>query len=463
MSARERLDRRSAGLGSAAPVRMVHLGLGNFFRAHQAWYTDRAPDGKAWGIAAFSGRSAVLADRLTAQNGLYSLITRAGDGDSAELVAAVSRAHPGPDTASLVGYLADPAVTVVSLTVTEAGYHRGPDGRLDRQATDVLADVAALQRGGSSPLRTMPARLVAGLLARRAAGDGPLAVVPCDNLPENGRVAATVVVDFAELVDPSLSAWIERKVSFVTTMVDRITPATTDDDITVAAALTGLSDCAPVVTEPFTEWVLCGEFPGGRPSWEAAGARFVADIVPFEQRKLWLLNGGHSLLAYAGGARGHTTVAEAVGDAACRAWLEQWWDEAARHLTLPAADVADYRSALVERFNNPRIRHLLAQIAADGSQKIPVRAVPVIRRERAAGRLPSGAIRMVAAWINHLRGAGVPVKDADDRVVGLAAGTLEAAVARIVGFLDPALVSDQPLTHAVTRACRSLAGDRPGA
>ncbi len=356
------------------------------------------------------------------------LITRAADGDTAEIISTISRAHPGPDTAALAGYLADPAVVVVTLTVTEAGYLRGPDGRLDRQAPDVVFDASALRGGDNSVLRTTPGRLVAGLLARRAAGGGPLAIVPCDNLPENGRVAATVVNEFASLVNPALATWIEHNVRFVTTMVDRITPATAERDIAAAAELTDLADAAPVVTEPFSEWVLSGEFPGGRPAWETAGARFVTDIVPFEERKLWLLNGAHSLLAYAAGARGHTTIAQAMDDPTCRSWLEQWWDEAAVHLTLPATDVTDYRNALVERFTDPRIRHLLAQIAADGSQKIPIRVVPVLRREREAGRLPAGAIRVVAAWVNHLRGAGAPVKDANDRVVELAKpGDLEAA------------------------------------
>ena len=438
-------------------MRIVHLGLGNFFRAHQAWYTAHATDGQDWGIAAFTGRSNELADDLSTQDGLYSLITRAADGDTAETIAAISRAHPGPDTAALVGYLADPAVVVVTLTVTEAGYRRGPDGRLDRAAPDVIADTEALRRADDSALRTTPGRLVAGLLARRAAGGGPLAVVPCDNLPENGAAAATVVTDFASMVDPSLGAWIEQNVRFVTTMVDRITPATADSDIAAAEELIGLADAAPVVTEPFSEWVLSGEFPGGRPAWETAGARFVTDIVPFEERKLWLLNGAHSLLAYGAGARGHTTIAEAMDDPTCRVWLEQWWDEAATHLTLPPGDVTDYRNALVERFTNPRIRHLLAQIAADGSQKIPIRVVPVLRRELAGGRIPAGAVRVVAAWINHLRGAGVPVKDADDRVVELAAGPLDEAVTRILDFLDPALTADQRLVDAVAASCTELA------
>jgi fructuronate reductase len=214
------------------------------------------------------------------------------------------------------------------------------------------------------------------------------------------------VLDFAALVEPALVPWIRDHVSFVSTMVDRITPRTTPSDVDTATSLAGFPDAVPVVTEPYSEWLLCGVFPSGRPAWEDAGARFVADVHPHEQRKLLLLNGGHSLLAYAGSARGHETIAAAVADPVCRAWLEQWWDEAVRHVPLPPAELADYRAALLERFANPRIRHTVAQIAADGSQKVPIRVLPVLRGERAAGRDAAGAVRVLAAWIAHLRGVG---------------------------------------------------------
>ena len=446
----------SARVGAAAPVRMVHLGLGNFFRAHQAWYTATAPDAPEWGIAAFTGRSAGLAEALTAQGGLYTLITRAADGDDAEIIGSISRAHPGPDTTALVNYLGDPRVAVVTLTVTEAGYLRGPDGHLTRNA-DVESDLASLRESEAPPLRTTAARLVAGLRRRRVAGAGPLALVPCDNVPDNGHALAVVVADFAEALDDDLATWIDHHVSFVTTMVDRITPATTDSDAPTAALLTGLVDAVPVVTEPFSEWVLAGDFPAGRPAWEQAGATFVEDISPFEQRKLWLLNGGHSLLAYAASPRGHETIAEAMSDPVCREWLEQWWAEAMRHLTLPMDQNAAYRRALITRFGNPAIRHLLAQIASDGSQKLPVRVIPVARSERAAGRLPLGATRIIAAWVNHLRGAGAPVKDtAADVVLPLAAGSLEDAVPALLGYLDSELGADTDLRAAVVGCCEEL-------
>jgi fructuronate reductase len=194
--------------------------------------------------------------------------------------------------------------------------------------------------------------------------------------------------------------------------------------------------------------VLNGDFPAGRPAWEAAGARFVDDITPHEQRKLWLLNGGHSLLAYAGGARGHHTVAEAVADPACRQWLDEWWDEAASYVPLPAPEIAAYRQALLQRWANPRIQHRLAQIATDGSQKVPGRILPVLRRQRAAGRMPAGAVRVLAAWIGHLRGAGVPVQDtAAERFV--AAATAAEPARAVLALIDPELADDDELIAAI--------------
>jgi len=196
--------------------------------------------------------------------------------------------------------------------------------------------------------------------------------------------------------------------------------------------------------------VLAGEFPAGRPGWDTAGATFTDDVGPFEQRKLWLLNGAHSLLAYAGSIRGHQTVAGAIADPACRGWVEQWWDEAAPYLAQPQPQVAAYRAALLERFGNRAIAHRLEQIAADGSQKLPIRVLPVLARERAAGRVPHGATRILAAWIAHLRGLGAPVTDAAaPRVVDAAAGPLPAAVAAVLEYLQPGLAADGDLVAAV--------------
>jgi fructuronate reductase len=281
--------------------------------------------------------------------------------------------------------------------------------------------------------------------------------VPCDNLPGNGAIAVRVLQDLAEMIDPGLKAWLAESVSTVTTIVDRITPRTNPEDAGTVAEATGVEDRCPVGTEPFSEWVLSGAFPGGRPRWEDAGATFTDDVAPFEHRKLWLLNGGHSLLAYVGSARGHSTVADAVADDPCRVWLEQWWSEASPHLTLPAADIAAYRAALLERFANPRIHHRLDQIAADGSQKLPVRILPVLRKERSAGRLPAGATLVLAAWVCHLRGVGASVNDVRaQEVVPLAAGPLSEGVGRVLEALDPALATDKEVVAAVLAQCEQL-------
>jgi fructuronate reductase len=442
---------RAAGDGRpAAPVRLVHLGLGNFFRAHQAAYTADAPDAARWGIAAFAGRSAAVARHLRAQDGLYTLITRADTGDRFHVIDSLVRAHGADEHDAWLGYLAAPATAALTLTVTEAAYLRNPGSGLDLTRSDLRAELTALRTDIAAPVRTVPARLVAGLAARRRAGAGPITVIPCDNLPRNGEVVRRVVGDLASALEPGLAGWIDATVSFVSTVVDRITPRAVDQDGQAVLAATARHDACPVVTEPYREWLLAGTFPAGRPDWPSAGARIVTDAEPFERRKLWLLNGAHSLLAYAGSIRGHRTVAEAVADATCRSWVEQWWDEATPHLGLPAADTDRYRAALAARFANRAIAHPLAQIAAEGSQKLPVRILPVLRRERARGVLPLGASRVLAAWVAHLRGHGAPITDADaERITALARGPLRSAAARVLAHLDAGLGEDAPLVAAV--------------
>ena len=438
-------------------MRLVHLGLGNFFRAHQAWYTAHADDAGGWGYAAFTGRSPDLATALTAQDCLYTLLTRAADGDTCELVRSLSAAHPAADHEGWLGYLRSPELAAVTITVTEAGYFLRPDGRLDVARPEIAADLAALRRDPAAPVRTAPARLVAGLLARRQADAGPLAIVPCDNLPSNGPLTGCVLTEFAELLDGSLAAWLAGNTTVVTTMVDRITPRATAADARIAADLTGFDDHCPVITEPFSDWVLSGDFRAGRPRWEDSGAIFTDDVLPFEERKIWLLNGAHSLLAYAGSIIGHATVADAVASETCMEWLSQWWGEASAHLRQPLAEVASYRAALLARFRNARMRDRLDRIAADGSQKLPVRMLPVLRAERTAGRLPPGACRVLAAWICHLRGLGAPVSDARaDELLPLARGQVAAAVRRVLGWLDAELADDRDLVALVTEQSEQL-------
>jgi fructuronate reductase len=358
------------------PVRVAHLGLGAFHRSHQAWYTQAANEaGGEWGIAAFTGRSPEAARMLAAQDAVYTLVERGPAADAFTPIDALSRVHDGADADTWRGTLADPEVAVLTLTITEAGY-----------------------RPGSAA----PARILDGLRARSAAGAGALAVVSCDNLPHNGRTLRDAVLTLA---DPGsdLAAWVEENVSFVSTMVDRITPATTDADRAAVRQAVGWDDAAPVVTEPFTEWVLAGAFPAGRPPWEAGGARFVDDVEPFERRKLWLLNAGHSLLAYHGLLRGLPTVAAAMADAAVRDELERLWAEQRTELPFDAPTVDAALAALRDRFANARIEHRLAQVAADGSQKLGPRILDPLRSRLAAGRDPGEAqLGVLAAWAAHL-------------------------------------------------------------
>jgi fructuronate reductase len=431
-----------------APVRVAHLGLGAFHRAHQAWYTERAnqTSGEQWGIESFTGRRPDLAVALTAQHDRYTLVVRAADGDTVSGISSIVRATDGLDGARWREVLADPAVGVLTLTITEAGYLRGG---LDSDPA-LLADLAALSADDGAAMVTAPARIVDGLRARRRSGAGPIAVVSCDNLSGNGDVARTVVLAVARRVDPGLADWIDATVSFVSSMVDRITPATTPDDVEAVRRLTGQDDALPVVTEPFTEWILSGAFPAGRPAWEAGGARFVERLEPFENRKLWLLNAAHSLLAYAAPPRGHATVDEAMADPWCRERVERLWAEAREVLELPAAELDDAVAALRERFGNGRIRHRLAQIASDGSQKLPQRVVEVQRRRLAAG-LPvgeSGALA-VAAWVRHL--AVFPGLDDDARI----AAALALIAPDLVGELTP------PVTRALAVSTHSNPEEAP--
>jgi fructuronate reductase len=448
-----RLSRSLLDTPAAPPVRIVHLGVGNFHRAHQAWYTAHSPDAGEWGIAAFTGRRSDTADALGPQDGLYTLITRSGEGDTFELIGALSAVHASTEHATYLDYLRRPEVAILTITVTEAGYVRGPDGRLDTSQDAIVSDAEALRSDPTGAVTSLPAKLLAGLVARRAAGSGAITILSCDNLPENGDATRTVVQDLAGLVDESMLSWINNHVDFATSMVDRITPATTDEDRALVEHTCGYVDAYPVPTEPFSEWVVSGRFPAGRPRWEEAGAKLVADVEPFEQRKLWLLNGSHSMLAYAGSIRGYATIDEAIADLQCKSWVEAFWGEASRHLTLPAADIADYRAALLTRYSNPRVRHQLGQIAADGSTKLAVRTLPTLHAERAAGRVPTGCATTLAAWVLHLRGLGAPVKDPGAATAEKAAnlGDLSEAVPAVLDVLDPGLGGDKDLVDAVLR------------
>ena len=454
---------RSLRPSAKAPVRIIHLGLGAFHRSHQAWYTHQAGDAADWGIAAFTGRRPDAALALAEQDGLYTVVNRADDGDSFAVVSSIVEAVDGADVQRLAELVAAPATAVVTLTITEAAYRLRADGQLDSTASDVAADLALLASGSGSPATPL-GRLVLALAARRSAGAGPLAVVCCDNLSNNGTVAHNAVVGMAGAWDAGLAGWIDANVSFVSTSVDRITPRTTAADMAAVQAACGYRDNSPVVAEPFSNWVLSGDFPAGRPRWEDAGAVFVTEIEPYENRKLWLLNGAHSLLAYAGQLRGHTTVAEALADPLCLQAVEKFWDEAEANLSGTEAIAAElqipaYRAALLSRFSNARIAHHLAQIAMDGSTKLRMRAVPVLQAERAAGRSGAAAALMIAAWMDYSAAS-----DAfqDPLAEDVAAANRLAGAERIralLALVDPALAADGTVVELIEDLCGTF-GER---
>jgi fructuronate reductase len=303
-------------------------------------------------------------------------------------------------------------VRIVSLTVTEKGYCHDPaTGALDEAHPDILRDLA----DPHAPV-TAPGLVVEALARRRAAGVAPFTVLTCDNLPANGEVVKRILDRFAALRDPGLGAWVAGEVACPSTMVDRITPATTAEDRAEIAGALGFTDCWPVVTEPFSQWVIEDRFPAGRPDFAAAGAELVADVAPYEAMKLRLLNGAHSSLAYLGYLAGHRFVAEAMGEPDFKRFVALQMEQVTPTLTLPpAADPAAYKAALVARFENPALRHRTWQIAMDGSQKLPQRLLGTIgdclRRD-----LPFGCLALgIAGWMRYVTGVDEEGREIDVR------------------------------------------------
>lgn len=379
---------------------IVHFGLGAFTRAHQAAYTDAAMGlgDSGWMITGVSLRSAEVAQQLNPQNGLYLIAERGGDGTRYRLGGAIRNVLTAPqDNHSVIAAIADPATRIISFTVTEKGYCRAADGSLD----PVLAGP-----GSFYPL------LTEGLRQRRAAGVCGVTLLSCDNLAQNGAVLERLMRQYLAAHAPDLADWFAAACTCPSTMVDRIVPATTEADRAAAAADTGLEDAALVVTEPFTQWVIEDRFAADRPRWEAAGAQMVGDVLPYETAKLRMLNGAHSLLAYCGLKAGYTYVHEAIADPALRAEVEaQMRDAAATIVAAPEQDLASYATSLTVRFCNPALNHRLAQIAMDGSQKLPQRWLETLAIRQRAGQQCPAILHAIAAWIDHLRGRNGMVDD----------------------------------------------------
>ncbi|MET0169660.1 MAG: mannitol dehydrogenase family protein [Aliihoeflea sp.] len=440
-------------------VGIVHLGLGAFHRAHQAVATDDALAAKGgdWRIIPVSLRSREAGAALNPQNGLYTLIERGSDGTSGRIIGSLTDAIAA-DPAATLKALCNPAVRIVTLTVTEKGYGidrdtLGPDWNNEAVAAD--------RKNPDAPIGVL-GLLTAAIKARRGAGLVPLTILSCDNLPENGALLRSGVVGFARALDEELADFIEREISFPSSMVDRITPAATAETLADAERLTGLSDLAAIETEAFTQWVIEDRFPHGRPHWEAGGAIFVDEVAPYERMKLTMLNGTHSMLAYAGFMSGHAHVRDVMGDPMLATLVKRHLQTAALDVgELPGIDLSAYAEDLARRFTNPAIAHATYQIAMDGTEKLPQRIfAPALVALRAGRDLRAYAFA-TAAWMRYALGtddAGNAYALRDPKEEAIAANLADAGrdAARIVtalsslpGFLPPELSGSEQWRAAV--------------
>ena len=435
---------------------IVHLGLGNFHRAHQAVYTDDilARDPR-WGICGVSLKSRGVVDALRAQDQLYSVVTKSDegagrDGTAARIIGSVREALCGADEmAQVVARIGAADTHIVTLTITEKGYCHDPaSGKLSFAHADIAHDL----HHADAPRSALGA-IFGGLCARKAFApkvSGHLTILSCDNLPHNGATLAGLMHEFTAAADPSMSAWIEDHVSFPSSMVDRIVPATTDADIASTAALIGAHDAAPVMTEPFSQWVIEDRFAGPRPAWEEAGAQLVKDVAPFELMKLRLLNAAHSAMAYLGYLAGHEFIYQASNDPLFARMVERLWDEAAPTLPpLAGFDIIAYRRELMARFRNSALPHRTWQIAMDGSQKLPQRILNTVRERLAAGQSIETLALLVAGWMRYVSGVDDAGKAIDVR------DPLSAEFARIAATTrgSPAAACDRLL------ALKAIFGD----
>lgn len=413
---RPRYDRAQVSAG------IVHFGVGGFHRAHQALVIDRlmaAGEVLDWGIVGVGllPGDAAMRDALAEQDHLYTLMELAPTGEpSVRVVGSIIDYLFGPDDPeAVVELMASPAIRIVSLTVTEGGYNYDQvSGEFLWSEPCVLAD--------SDPSRspvTLFGYLARALERRRDRGIEPFTVMSCDNIQGNGDLARRMVVEFATRYNPELAAWIDSKVAFPNSMVDRITPVTTDEHRYIATRETGLGDQWPVGAEDFFQWVLEDHFPAGRPLVEHAGVQVVNDVVPYELMKLRLLNASHQALAYFGFLSGYHYVHEAIGDPLIADLVRRYMTEEAEPTLapVPGIDLTDYQETLIQRFANANVKDTVARLCADASNRIPKWLVPVITDRIAQGGDVTYAAAVVASWSRYSEGAdetGTPIA-VDDR------------------------------------------------
>lgn len=455
---------------------IVHLGVGAFHRGHQAWYTEQVLNnqGGDWGITGVSLRSATVQQQLQPQDGFYTLVEKQGDEQRLQVIGAIKDVIVAPENpGALLSLLSDETTQVVTLTITEKGYcYDFAADTLDANHPDILHD---LEHFPFQP-RTAVAYLVAALRTRRKK-KLPLTVLSCDNLPANGRILEKVVLAFAEKIDTTLAQWIKTSVAFPCSMVDRIVPATTPEDIASVRETLGVDDQATVATEPFAQWVIENNFKTPVPAWDKVGALFVEDVEPFEDMKLRLLNGSHSIIAYLGYLAGYDYVHQVVADKDFARFIRDYMDKIATPtLHMPEGfDLAAYKDQLLVRFANASLNHKTSQIAQDGSQKIPQRWLMSLRENIAAERDVSILALALAGWIRYLQGQrdnGETYSIIDPAADQLAAMTLRSsgsaqlvadvlAVESIFAGLDkefPDLVAQVIYWHKqlITEGCQSV-------
>jgi fructuronate reductase len=452
---------------SALRTGIVHLGIGSFHRAHQAVYTDSvlANGDLRWGIVGASLRNSDTRDALKPQNFLYTLNLRA-ETETLRVIGSLQDILVAPENpAALIETLCQPSVAVVSLTVTEKGYHYDPATRaLNEDDANILHDLAQPH----AP-RTAFGFIAAAILRRRGLGITPFTVLCCDNLPANGRTLHGLLSRYAQLVSPDLGGFVRNEIRCPDTMVDRIVPATTDDDRLHLSETVGIDDLWPVVAEPFTQWVIEDRFSGARPAWDEAGATFVSDVAPFESMKLRMLNGSHSALAYLGYLAGHDTVAEAMDDDALAGFVEGLMADTIPTFDLPSnIDVNAYKTSLLTRFRNRALHHRTWQIAMDGSQKLPQRILGPVRDRLAKGLPIERHALVVAGWMRYVtgideRGRPIDVRDPllksfQERLHG-AGGNAVRIVGDLLGLkaiFGDDLPADQRFRQAVSGALSNI-------
>ena len=411
---------------------ILHIGVGNFHRAHQAVYLDdrfNAGSDLDWAIVGAGVRESDLAMRrdLAAQDFLTTVVAQEASHASARVTGAmIDFIEPG-DGAAVLATLADPAIRIVSLTITEGGYCIDPaTQRFDAAHPEIVADAAGI----ASP-RGAFGLIVAGLMRRRAAGIAPFTVMSCDNLPGNGHVAHDAVTGLAGLVDPGLARWIDDCVAFPNSMVDRITPATTSRERLQLEAAYGIRDARPVFCEGYRQWVLEDRFPAGRPALEEVGVHFVTDVTPFELMKVRILNGGHAAIAYPAALLDIHFVHEAMDEPLVRGFLSKLLaDEIVPEVPpVPGTDLRDYQASVLRRFGNPRIGDTVRRLCFDGSNRQPKFILPTVADRLRKGRTVDGLALAGALWCRYCWGStdsGAAIEPNDPGWARLASHAREA-------------------------------------